>query len=390
MRGLAVTVSGEVVAGLATLAAVAAGLAWALPAGWPMWWRIVIGICATEVLLIWSGLAVTVVAKLRGRRRERRDAHVQPAILAALAAFIAGHDTMADLVALHRRHRPLVERVLADLLRTLAPDARPPVVRVALALGTVARWRRGVGSRRRRVREVAVECLGTLPATLAVDRLRGALADADERVRRAAIRGLVQTESPRILAEATLHVARRSVSERAVFIDALRHRPWLIEPTIFTAALGSGEPQTVLAALAMVRACGRTLALPAVRTLLAAGDPRVRAAAAETAPQLPRSERLVAALRGLLADPEPSVCAAALAALARVAPDRALQPAARCLRLDDPAVVVASAHALAALGTPGRRRLEGAILHGAPLARAAAVEALGRRLTARTDRMAAA
>jgi HEAT repeat protein len=391
MRARRVVVVAEVLAALAGVVGVASAFATLLPMdGWATWWRVVLAICATEVLLVWGGLATTVVSKLRGRRRQARDAHLRPGVLRAVAAFTAGGDTMADLVVLHRRHGALVEHVLADLLRTLAPDARPPVIHVALALGAVERWRRDVRARRRRVRAAAVERLGTLPATLAVDRLLLALADPDERVRRAAIRGLVQTENPRILADATTLVATRSVSERAIFIDALRDHPRLIEPAIFTGALGSGDPKTVLATLAMVQACGRTLDLLAVRTLLAAGDARVRAAAAETAPHLPRSERLVQALRRLLDDPEPAVRAAGLGALARLAPDLALHPAARCLRQDDPAIVVASAHALAALGRPGRQRLEAVILHGAPLARAAAVEALGRRLTTRDARMGAA
>lgn len=391
MRSRPAVVVLEVLAALAGIATLVGVLVAAMPAdGWATWWRVVLAICVTELLLVWSGLVATILSKLRGRRRQDRDAHARPAIVGALAEFVAGRDTIRDLVPLHRRHGPLVESVLADLLRTLAPDARPPVVHAALALGAVGRWRRAVGARSRRARAAAVERLGTLPATLAVDRLLLALDDQDERVRRTAIRGLVQTENPRILADATVHVAARSVSERAIFIDALRHHPRLIEPSLFTAALGCGDANAVLATLAMVRACGRTLDLPAVRTLLAARDARIRTAAAETTPHLPRSERLVAALARLLDDREPTVRAAALGALTRVAPDVALHPATRCIRADDPAVVVASAHALAALGRPGRQRLEAIILHGDPLARAAAVEALGHRLTRRDDRMVSA
>jgi len=111
----------------------------------------------------------------------------------------------------------------------------------------------------------------------------------------------------------------------------------------------------------------------------------VRAAAVATVPYAAGAETLAGAVAERLDDDEPVVRVAAATVLGRLRAADAIAALGRGLRSAEPRLAVASAHALAALGTPGLRRLEAAVLHGDGVAPLAAAEALGRAFLGRTQ-----
>jgi HEAT repeat protein len=367
----------EVAGALAATALIAVLLFQALDPGTAGWMRTIVAVGSTELLLIGGGLAVAVVAKIAWRRRRTRVAVRRPPIEAAIWRFLAGEPNIREIIRLGRRDPGLIADCLDELLRTLSADARAPVVRIVLALGLLERWRRECHSERAWVRERAVARLAYLPAELGADLTLAALGDPDDGVRRAAARCVARTGHPRVTADAIVTVTGRALTDRALFVDELRVQGTSLRGAAFAPALDTRDAGRLVAALEMIRACGRGLEIPNLHQLTRHEDAAVRAAALRVVPYDLRRRTFEDTLLGALSDADDGVRIAAIAVLGEFGSHEAIPGVARCLRAANPLVVVASAHALAALGPVGRRRLEAALLHGAGEAPAAALEALG-------------
>jgi hypothetical protein len=197
-------------------------------------------------------------------------------------------------------------------------------------------------------------------------------------VRRAAARSVARSGHPRVIADAIVTVIGRPLTDRALLVDELRVQGTSLSGQAFAAALGSTHPTDLVAALDMIRACGRGLEIPNLHQLARHDDAAVRAAALRVVPYDLRRRTFADTLLHALEDDDDGVRIAAIGALGELGSRDAVPGLARCLRATTPSVVVASAHALAALGPAGRRRLEAMLLHGNGDAPAAALEALGR------------
>jgi hypothetical protein len=177
--------------------------------------------------------------------------------------------------------------------------------------------------------------------------------------------------------DAIVTVTGRALTDRALFVDELRVQGTSLRGAAFAPALDTRDAGRLVAALEMIRACGRGLEIPNLHQLTRHEDAAVRAAALRVVPYDLRRRTFEDTLLGALSDADDGVRIAAIAVLGEFGSHEAIPGVARCLRAANPLVVVASAHALAALGPVGRRRLEAALLHGAGEAPAAALEALG-------------
>jgi HEAT repeat protein len=380
----------EVTALVGALVALVAGLERALVRPVPEGWlRVVFALAGAELLLIAAGIGVSVACKLSAGVRAKRRARVRPLAQAALASYLSGGGRVDEILRLARADRDLIEECLEECLRGVTGEPAAAAVRLVAALGVLDRWRRAAGTRRAAARQRAIGRLALLPAELRNDVLLGALHDADEGVRRAAVRGLVATADTAAAGEAIRVTAVRSLTERALLVDELRRRADRLAPEIFARGLAAEDEQTVVATLEMVRACGRLLPVPPVAALLRDPRPAVRAAAVATVPYAMGGGTLADAVLACLDDDDPRVRVAAASVLGRLRVTAALPALGRALRSDDARLAVASAHALAALGRDGRQRLEAVVLHGDGVAPLAAAEALGQAFIGRTPEAAA-
>jgi HEAT repeat protein len=380
----------EVVVLIAALVALVAGLERALVRPVPEGWlRVVFALSGAELLLIATGIGVSVACKLWARARARRRARVRPLAQAALASYLAGAGDVEEILRLARADRGLVEECLEECLRGVTGEPATAAVRLVAALGLLERWRRAAGARNPATRQRAIGRLALLPAELRNDVLLAALPDSDEGVRRAVVRGLVATADVAAAGEAIRLTAVRSLTERALLVDELRRRADRLAPEIFARGLAAEDEQTVVATLEMVRACGRLLPVPPVAALLRDARPAVRAAAVATVPYAVGGSTLAEPVLACLDDADPRVRVAAAIVLGRLRVAAALPALGRTLRSEDARLAVASAHALAALGRDGRRRLEAMVLHGDGVAPLAAAEALGQAFIGRTPEAAA-
>ncbi|MEO8259876.1 MAG: HEAT repeat domain-containing protein [Acidobacteriota bacterium] len=332
------------------------------------------------VAIALAGLAVTllvallglvlwrVVDELRFLRRQRLIARYRPQIDALLTSTSAP-DAVERLVRAPRRHH----RILADLILAALRLTTGAIVdrlrEAAGTLGLVVRWKKSLHDHRWWVRAGAARALGLAREPSSLDGLLGALDDAHEEVRAAAVDALGRLGAVRSGPALLAQLPNETRHQRVRLVEAIRS----IGPPVVPLLLAHARQQPSDAAM-LADILGVVGASDAVATLLEwSGDthPAVRAAALRALGSIGVDDRtFFYALRGL-EDPDPDVRSMAARALGRSGRQEGVPYLAP--HLDDEWIVAAhTATGLRRLGTPGTAALEmraGSEGRGADLAR---------------------
>ena len=214
------------------------------------------------------------------------------------------------------------------------------------------------------------------------------MTDPDESVRLHTARHMVSNLQPGELPQVFNLVVNGSLVARMVLAEDLRPYALDLAQEAIPAVLQGGEPRSTRAALDVLRAWGKFLPLPQVYPLLRHPDAGVRVAALLVLPLVPRLPQLESEVLHALNDPVEAVRAMAVRIAAKLGISNALPQLVRCLHGQDAGTAAAAAHALANLGPDGCRILEQEMITGSALAASAALEALQRMQTARTQTVA--
>jgi len=330
--------------------------------------------CATIVAM----LGISLLLKLTAQFQEARSARISPRILELLALHAAENGRAAEIERLRRIYPRLVEQCLVEFLRMVRGGGREALSELAADLGFVQQWRRDSRGRGISTRKTAVAHLALVSRRFAGPALLGALQDDDETIRLHAARNMIRNADPAELAQIFGLALNGSRVTRMVLAEDLRPHALELASEAIPAALTSGVPSRMLAALDVLRAWSKFLPVPQVYGLLRHSDPAIHAAALDILPFVPRLSPLEAEVLSALNDPAEEVRAAAARAAASIGITSAVPLLSHRLHDQDPSTAAAAAHALAHLGSEGCRILEQEMLTGSLLAASAALEALER------------
>ncbi len=330
--------------------------------------------CATIVAM----LGISFLLKLMRQLREARGARVSPRIRELLGLHAAGNDSAAEMVRLRRAYPREVEQCLVEFLRMVRGRGCEALSELASDLGFIQKWRRDCRAGGISRRKTAVAHLALVSRRFAGPVLMGALQDDDETIRLHAARDMIRNADPLELAQIFGLAVNGSRVTRMVLAEDLRPHALELAKEAIPAALMSGEPARVRAALDVLGAWSKFLPVPQVYGLLRHTDPAIHAAALDVLPFVPRAAQIEGEILAALNHPAEEVRAAAARAAASIGVTKAVPLLAHRLHDQDPRTAAAAAHALAHLGPDGCRILEQEMLTGSLLAASAALEALQR------------
>jgi hypothetical protein len=340
--------------------------------------------CATIMTL----LVFSFCKKLARQFRESRAARVSPAIREFLGRHASGADHLKDIRDVRVAYPHEVEQCLVEFLRMVRGEGRARLAQLAVDLLFVELWQRQFRSRNLARQKKAVANLALLPREFARKVLQQAMTDPDEAVRLHTARHMVSNLQLGELPQVFNLVVNGSLVARMVLAEDLRPYALELAYEAIPAVLQVAEPRSTCAALDVLRAWGKFLPLPQVYPLLRHPDAGVRVGALLVLPLVPRLPQLETEVLHALNDPVEAVRATAVRIAAKFGISNALPQLVRCLHDQDAGTAAAAAHALARLGPDGCRVLEQEMITGSALAASAALEALQRRQTARTQTVA--
>jgi hypothetical protein len=317
-------------------------------------------------------VAQRTVLSARRWRVNRIRARYVPALQTATAGDgDASHEAVSILRAAPRRHRRLIGEALLEPLRVVQGSTVDRARSIAIELGLLADWRRGLvhGSWPSRAR--AATAVGKLRDAESVPALIALLDNPHEEVRAAAVDALGLIGDVAAVAALLPRIGEQSRHQQARLVEALRR----IGPAVTDSIIGLGttvsaERRLIAEVLAMVGGMG------ARETLLdwtADAEPAVRAAAWRAVGVTGMDDRAAYHALRALGDADPRVRAHAAQALGRTG--RADFAPYLAQHLDDEWEAAAQgARALSRLGEPGlaalrRRESSGTGGHGLELAR---------------------
>ncbi len=323
----------------------------------------------TEVLAVGIVLIVVLTATVRTRRhrlvRRRTAAEelARPLLMQALAAEPGGPAGTAEpsRVRIEEWVGPYLDAMATGLAAKLRGGDRAALVRFLEGRGTLVRARsrtRSIGLRRRLQ---AVEMLGGLGDTSAVDDLVARLADTDGEVRRSAVRALGRTGSPEAVpALLALLDADADVQDRVPphYVTLALLRIGTAGVGQLQVALRSHGPNGRAAAASVLGWLGETSAVPGLTRALDDAEVAVRAAAVEALGRIGLPTQMARMCDLLDVDQPEPVRVAAAQALGRLGDDRAAAALA-ALFTGSHLSRRTAAQALVRLGAPGREQLTG-------------------------------
>jgi hypothetical protein len=328
--------------------------------------------CATIAAL----LAFSFFLKVTGQLRASRTARLAPRIRELLALHAAGEDRRDQIQRLWDAHARDVEQCLVEFLHTVRGHGWEQLSQLAADLHLIQKWQRQYRSWSAARRKNAVGKLALLPRRLAGKLLRTALLDPDESVSLQTARAMIRNPEPEELTQIFGLAVNGSLVTRMILAEDLRPYALDLARQAVPAVLECGVPGPILAALQIVRAWGKFLALPQLYPLLRHPHAAIRAAAVDILSLVPRWATLETEIIDLLNDPVEEVRSPAARAAAVLGIAGALPSLARCLHDENTQTAAAAAYALAHLGAEGCRILEQETVTGSLLAASAALEAL--------------
>ncbi len=289
--------------------------------------------------------------------RQRADRETQ-SIRAALTEYALGQAGMSTVVGQYRRYPRIFRETIFEVLTLVDGKPRERLAHVAEQLGIANRWLQGVRSGVVRRRLAAVRAIGFIPTLRTRRALRRALDDDDVNVQLAAAHALVRHGHPHDLEHVLEYAAQLSPWSRAILGQAMEGSAAVLERRAIPIALTSHEPDALVAVLQFVKLWQVRLTPDAVTPLHEHPDPRVRALAVATLPQVDGLGELVSSLERGLSDEADDVRAAAASVVGRMKVRALAARLEECLAAPDPRLQLSAAVALAQLGTDGVVALE--------------------------------
>lgn len=349
--------------------------------------RIGVSFTAVETAWIAALLAVSGVAKAVQQRREQSRTAAGSAVRERLAAFAAGDGRLDEILPLRPAHPALFESAVLELLRVTQGGMRDRVATVARDTGLAEDWRRQARSGGRDRRGRALERLSILhdPADAGV--FRGALQSPDRATRMQALRSMVGLDSREEIELAFAAAMKEPLITRALVSRDLQKHSLLLSGRAIPELLREGGPDELVAALDLLVAWNRPIAIEGILDLCRHPEERVRIGALRALAILQPSEALrETVLRALSTGVSEERRAAAAVAAAHNLTD-ALPALLENVRRQPFAVALASATAICRLGPEARDGLERELALLGATAAAAALEALDAVRTGRSARV---
>src|SRR5579863_2386465 len=270
-----------------------------------------------QVIAIFILLGISFVMKLARHRRVQRAERFHPRIRELLTQHLTGSDHGTVLRRIRRRHALELEECLAEILGSINSEEAGRLIGVAEEFGFVRKWKRQSRSQNAKRRRKAVSRLGLLGGQTARAELLQALDDQDDLVKVEAARALMHSGERDVLAEVFYMALDQNLLVRVILTEALRPFAQDLCQSALPRALYSVYPRQVVSALEMLRAWGKSAAIPELHSLLLRPDPRVRAAALRLIPQAGITPVLEEQVWLALSDNYPEVRAAAAKVCAR-------------------------------------------------------------------------
>jgi len=342
-----------------------------------------IALIAVLLLLLFSSLPVGMAISAHVRSRRAASAALRPQLHTALIEFLAGSRS-ADVFRGHlRKHREDVVDAIRLFQSTVGGSARERLCSLALDLGLVAEWcsatrARNIARRRAAFLNLSFASVHEPCRRLAGGLLIAGLQDNDEEVRLHASRALLAAGEEQFV-EAIFSLAiKQCLLTRIVLTEDLRHYATPLAAGPARAALRSGDAQAVRAALEILVAWERAIALEDIRDFLENRDREVRILAFRMAAFTTVNAQSRLALVRCMNDPDLMIRAMAIAAVGRQKMTEAIPELARCLRREALEEARLAASALADMPPLGWRTLEELSVSDNPPTALAAREALAR------------
>jgi HEAT repeat protein len=293
----------------------------------------------TMLVLVTRRLALT----RSERRREAQERTLRPLAL----ALVDGEAPEIDAA----QERALAS-ILARYARKLRGDGRAEITRFFEQRGGVDRELQRLRSRRSAHRAAAAFALGDMGSPRAVEPLIAALDDRVRDVRSSAARSLGMLEAqpavPRLVRSLAGREVPRAIAGGALLALGSSAAPALRE------LLGASEPEVRASAAELIGFTGEAGDAGELAGALGDEAAEVRAAAGRALGRLGASAA-AAELREALGDPAPFVRTAAAHALGRIGDREAFEALALVAQIDEYDPAQAAAHALAAID-PRRAR----------------------------------
>jgi HEAT repeat protein len=317
--------------------------------------------------------------------RSRRAAGLMPRIREELARQATGEDAQAPLARLFRRYPKEMETALAEFLHVIRGTEHQRLGDLAVEIGMVSRWEKRYRDRSIAKRKSAVELLAQVRHPVSLRILALALSDEDQSIRIQAARAQVRTGGGPEVEKVFAFALTQPLVVRALLAEELRPHLGLLSARAIPDSFSCGRRDEILAALDMIGAWRRGLAVPSVSILLRHPDPEIRAKAWQVLPFVgiavdPGEEVLEAIL-----EENDSVSSAAAATAGRMKLSSAVPALTHRLRGQNESVVLAAARSLSQLGNTGLGILEREVVAGTDLSAAASLEALEKTRIGRSD-----
>jgi HEAT repeat protein len=296
-------------------------------------------------------MLVLVTRRLALARAERRREAQERALRPLALALVDGE--APDVAAAQER---ALASILARYARKLRGESRTEITRFFEERGGVDRELRRLRSRRGSHRAAAAFSLGDMGSPRAAEPLIAALDDRARDVRSSAARSLGMLEAQEAVPRLVRSLAAREVP-RAIAGGALLTIGSSAAPALRT-LLGASEPEMRASAAELIGFTGDAGDADELARALGDEAAEVRAAAARALGRL-GARAAAAELREALGDPAPFVRTAAAHALGRIGDGDAFDALALVAQVDDYDPAQAAAQALAAID-PRRARDLGA------------------------------
>jgi HEAT repeat protein len=330
-----------------------------------------------QILAIFTLLGISFVTKFARYYRAQQAAVFHPHIREKLIQHLNGADQWAILRHIRKKHLRGLEECLVEILGSISGGGTERLSAVAQEFGLLRKWQKQRHSRNARRRRKAVSRLCLLGPVARQDLLE-ALKDPDGLVKVEAARALTRSGDEQMLA-AVFHMAlEENRLVRAILTEALRPHARELYRSAVPAALRSPDAKSILAALEILRAWGKSAVIPELPAMLTHDDATVRAAALHLVPQAGITRESEEQIWLALEDLDSEVRATAAEVCGKLKLSSSLLLLEHVLEDEVHGPVLASAYALAELGARGCQALENAVLSSNPLRAAAALEALER------------